>query len=527
MSTRTLTLALLLSVGCATDVRDAPGTANPPTTSESVATRVAPDGPAPKSWTRLTNPAQFIAGVSLQLTDGTVMVHAVGTEQWWRLTPDINGSYRDGTWSAMASMPAGYAPTYFATSVLPDGRVIVEGGEYISQQATFSNRGAIYDPTTDTWTEVLPPAGWDRIGDASGLVLANNSFMISSAVTDQSALLDAKTLTWKPTGAGKADVHDEESWVTLPDDKVLTIGCGSNQNKAEIYDPETGRWSATISPPVALVDAASQEIGPAVLRYDGTVILFGGNGHNAVYDSKTKSYASAPDFPIVPQGQLDIGDGTAALMPNGDVLAIASPGIFQSPAHAFEWNGTELREVLAPPDAAFSTSYRYNMMLLPTGEVLLTGQSSDIQVYTPAPGVSENARPVISNVPKPITAADPDPVIGEGGGPLALVGELPVVTLNIGRSYKLRGRQLHGISHGAYYGDDAQSFTNYPLVQFTNAGTGHVGFARSYDFSTMSIRPGASSTTKFDVPTTVERGVSSMVVIANGIASPPLLVNIK
>jgi hypothetical protein len=89
------------------------------------------------------------------------------------------------------------------------------------------------------------------------------------------------------------------------------------------------------------------------------------------------------------------------------------------------------------------------------------------------------------------------------------------------------GSQLHGISHGAYYGDDAQSFTNYPLVQFTNTVTGHVSYARSYDFSTMSIKPGAVSTTKFEVPATVERGVSKMVVIANGIASPPMVVNLK
>jgi hypothetical protein len=34
------------------------------------------------------------------------------------------------TWSQIASLPSGYIPSFFASAVLPDGRVIVEGGEY-------------------------------------------------------------------------------------------------------------------------------------------------------------------------------------------------------------------------------------------------------------------------------------------------------------------------------------------------------------------------------------------------------------
>jgi hypothetical protein len=38
--------------------------------------------------------------------------------------PDIHGSYVNGTWSPIASMPAGYGPLYFGSAVLPDGRVV-------------------------------------------------------------------------------------------------------------------------------------------------------------------------------------------------------------------------------------------------------------------------------------------------------------------------------------------------------------------------------------------------------------------
>ena len=39
------------------------------------------------------------AGVPFLLTDGTVMVQGNIGNDWWKLTPDINGSYVNGTWT--------------------------------------------------------------------------------------------------------------------------------------------------------------------------------------------------------------------------------------------------------------------------------------------------------------------------------------------------------------------------------------------------------------------------------------------
>ena len=102
-------------------------------------------------------------------SDGTVLVHdepdnnvTGGTNEWWKLTPDSDGSYIDGTWSQIASMPAAYTPLYFASAILPDGRMIVEGGEYIGENAVWSNEGAIYNPVTNTWASVAPPPRLDE-----------------------------------------------------------------------------------------------------------------------------------------------------------------------------------------------------------------------------------------------------------------------------------------------------------------------------------------------------------------------------
>ena len=62
------------------------------------------------------------AGIGFLLTDGTVLYQGGAESDWWKLTPDINGSYVNGTWARMANLPAGYVPDAFASAVLADGR---------------------------------------------------------------------------------------------------------------------------------------------------------------------------------------------------------------------------------------------------------------------------------------------------------------------------------------------------------------------------------------------------------------------
>src|ERR1700756_2352572 len=86
-----------------------------------------------QSWQPLTPQPQVPAGALLLLTDGTVLVHHEdpndGFSDWYKLSPDINGSYVNGTWSQIASLASNYGPLFFASAVLADGKVIVEGGE--------------------------------------------------------------------------------------------------------------------------------------------------------------------------------------------------------------------------------------------------------------------------------------------------------------------------------------------------------------------------------------------------------------
>src|SRR5215469_6005309 len=67
--------------------------------------------PALSPWTRTTNNPPVNLGTTLLLTDGTVIAHEendqnnnVATLAWYKLTPDINGSYINGTWSQIVTV---------------------------------------------------------------------------------------------------------------------------------------------------------------------------------------------------------------------------------------------------------------------------------------------------------------------------------------------------------------------------------------------------------------------------------------
>src|SRR5579862_1078126 len=84
-----------------------------------------------QTWQPLKNQPPFPGPFnSYLLTDGTIMVQDNDASDWWRLTPDINGNYINGTWTQLASLPSTYGPLYYASAVLSDGRLIIEGGEY-------------------------------------------------------------------------------------------------------------------------------------------------------------------------------------------------------------------------------------------------------------------------------------------------------------------------------------------------------------------------------------------------------------
>ncbi|HLV87907.1 MAG TPA: hypothetical protein VKV39_13065 [Candidatus Sulfotelmatobacter sp.] len=483
-----------------------------------------------QSWQQVPNFPGLGAGTALLMTDGSVILEETtgqasqggyATGNWFHLHPGSNGGYNDGTWSELLPLPFGYAPMYFASAVLPDGRVFVQGGEYNGNNtstAVDSPLGAIYESAN--WVPIGAPDGLSRIGDAQSILLPNDPktghgrLMVGNCCSQDQNILDLTTLTWTTisprTKSGKNDKNSEEGWTMLPNGNVFTIDTNSTDIKAaEVFSPSTGKWTRTKDLPLTLIWNCGRnivpEIGPAVLRPDGTVFAVGANGATAIYNYKTNTWKTGPQMPInsFNPGYDGVADGPAALMPNGHVLVMASDSgaCFTPGADFFEFDGSALHSLPKTPNAVNEASYDGRMLVLPSGNILFTDGSNDIEIFTPASGAYKSAwAPAISKYP---------------------------ATMTVGKTYTISGTQFNGMSQGAAYGDDAQMATNFPLVQITFNATGHVTYAR-----TKNLNPGAVATgtkivsAQFTVVST-ETGAAKLRVIANGIASLAMPVTIN
>jgi hypothetical protein len=141
------------------------------------------------------------------------------------------------------------------------------------------------------------------------------------------------------------------------------------------------------------------------------------------------------------------------------------------------------------------------MLALANGQVLFGDGSNQMLVYT--------------------AGGNPNPAWAPS------VASLSTQTLNPGQVASLSGTQLAGLDQGATYGDDVQDNTNFPLVRITNASSGVVTYTRTSHWTSVSVAPGAASSTDFQVPKSTPTGASRLVVIANGIASAPVPVTIR
>jgi hypothetical protein len=502
------------------------------------------EGPAgtKSPWTPLKNPAPFkTPGTMLLESNGTVLVHdepdsnkLAATPAWYKLTPNSKGSYIDGTWSKIPSMPGGYAPLYFGSAILPDGRMIVEGGEYQKNAAAWTNRGAIYNPATNKWASVAPPPGWTNIGDAASEVLPSGTFMLehpcNTCTTDpeatiNDALLNAKTLKWKVIQAiGKEDPNDEEGWTLEPNGRVLTVEVWALP-QAQLYNPSSKSWSfagamAAKGNPVNPFPVV--EIGPQNEMPGGNTFVVGGgtapittefpnkcnvdaSTQNALYHYKSGTagtWSAGPEIPAIGGKAYDSTDGPGATLPDGNVLFDVSACVYNVPTHFFLYhaNTNKLTQIPDTPNAPKDTSYATRMLDLPNGQVLWDDGRPQMEVYTAGGTPKASWRPSITS--------------------------LSSKKLAPGGTYSLSGKQLAGLDQGAAYGDDVQDATNFPVVRITNSATGVVTYARTFGWTSVGVTPGLWSSTRFTLPPGTPAGKSTLVVTANGIASAPSSVTV-
>lgn len=330
------------------------------------------------SWTKVTALAPSGAGVMLQLPDGTVMIQRNSNATWMRLTPDTQGSYINGTWStAIAAAPT--RRLYFASQVLPNGKVWILGGEYSGPAAisNWSNTGEIYDTVANTWTPIAPypnQTGCPSLTQTTGNItsgsniitnLYNSGYVVGGGISG-TGIPSATTIT---SVDSTSQIHISNNATATASNLTLTFspsfrppGCFGDtptmllpglkifagnllNNSSYIYDVVANTWTPASN---KFYNDRSDEEGwvklpdGSILQYDVFKSIAAGSGFAEKYNPTTNTWAG-----------ISPGDGSA----NG-ILPILSTGAV----------GDELGPTVRLQD----------------GRILVLGANQHSAIYTPS-----------------------------------------------------------------------------------------------------------------------------------------------
>ena len=391
-------------------------------------------------------------GTAFLLTDGTVMMQecvvaygaALGSNRWWKLTPDQNGSYTNGSWSRLADSHV--SRKYFASGVLADGRVVVCGGEYSDASGTNkqddTNTCEIYDPAANSWIVFAAPQSggknpttWDKVGDSPCAILPDGTLLIGSIDSANVAKLNPSTLTWTAMNSRPGVSQSaEESWVLMPDGTIAAPSC-SRPPTTWVYNIAADSWSQGNNLPTSIVlppPGDVPETGAALLLYSGIAFFLGGNQHTAIYSAgASPQWTNGSDLPAQNKQNIGIMDGPGALLTNGNILFGAGPidanGDYLSPDFYFEFDGTNYNRTSDPPNNNCPT-YVTRLLLLPNGDIMFAREddSSFYTYHASDPTPQPSWQPVIQTCPTNFAP---------------------------GSSVQITGTQFNGLSQAVAYGE--------------------------------------------------------------------------
>jgi plastocyanin len=208
---------------------------------------------------------------------------------------------KTGTFSATGTMAV--ARAFHTATLLSDGRVLIAGGNAgtWSYSGPFLASAEIYNPKTGTFSptgSMATQRGWhtaSRLADGRVLVAGGENHRTDLASAE---IYNPKTGSFSSTGSMTVG-RVYHAAALLSDGRVLVEGGGSDYSggkflsSAEIYNPQTGTWTATGSM------ADQRNLLTATLLRDGRVLVAGGFGAQAplasaeLYDPKTGTFSPA------------------------------------------------------------------------------------------------------------------------------------------------------------------------------------------------------------------------------------------
>jgi N-acetylneuraminic acid mutarotase len=314
--------------------------------------------PSANTWSPAADVPTISDGAAITLPDGKVLhyLHAYD--------PGAN------TWTATSGFVNLNAPSY---TQLGDGRVVAAyGGALVAPPSPYSNRAYVFNPPSNTWTEVTAAAN-ERTGPTA-TTLGNGNLLYTGGImqiagtptgVNVAETYDPSTDTWQSVDS-MTSVRVDHTATLLPDGRALVIG-GHNgiavTGTAEIYDATRWRPAASMSigrraPGVALLHdgrvvvagtAGAETYDPLTNAWTSTGPMIVGNRRNValvtlrtgkviaiggllgsltsflpatdateIYDPATNAWTAGPTLPMA-------GVASAARLPDGRVVALVTP----------------------------------------------------------------------------------------------------------------------------------------------------------------------------------------------------------
>ena len=292
------------------------------------------------------------------------------------------------------------------TTLLPDGRVLIAGGQggvKILASAT------IYDPASGK----LSPTGEMTSGRVHGTatLLADGKVLVAGGYDSKdflssAELYDAKTGRFSNTGQMTV-TRAYQTATLLPNGHVLLVGGDGfsydRLSSAELFDPSTGRFTATG------IMKVTQEVDTATLLANGSVLVTGSwfdqtgqptyRPSAEIYDPRTGEFRVAGSMSVART------DATATLLLNGKVLVAGGDDLSGFPIGSAELydaaTNTFSSLQMTNPRAMFTATR------LPDGRVLLAGGDSgtiqegitvgttSVEIYDPKSGTFAPSGPMV------------------------------------------------------------------------------------------------------------------------------------
>ncbi len=306
------------------------------------------------------------------LLDGRVLV-AGGVNEGMAISAELYDP-DSGSWAVTGPMVKfRMGPT---ATLLPDGRVLVAGGD-IGDSVISAE---LYDPASGSWTAtgkmVTPRFGHTATLLPDGRVLAAGGYNHCECTADSSTgdalaaaeLYDPRSGSWTATVA-MMEARVGHTATLLPGGMVLVAGIYADSDlplSAELYDPANGSWIATGRM------VKGREGHTATLLSDGRVLVAGGGrinsgdsellAHAELYDPGSRSWRATGEMIAARHGY------TATLRLDGTVLVTGGDLMARS-AELYDpnigrWTATVRKE---------KGRVGHSATLLPDGMVLVAG----------------------------------------------------------------------------------------------------------------------------------------------------------